>query len=41
MKTEQTIFRNGIESIFAELTTTNGIIVVGSNYKRSVDDIST
>ena len=36
IKPEQTI-RNGIESIFAELTTTNGIIVVGLIYKRSVD----
>ena len=29
IKPEQTFIRNGIESIFAELTTTNGIIVVG------------
>ena len=37
IKPEQTFIRNGIESIFAELTTTNGIIVVGISYKRSVD----
>ena len=37
IKPEQIFIRNGIESIFAELTTTNGIIVVGLNYKRSVD----
>ena len=29
--------RNGIDYIFGELTTTNGIIVVGLIYKRSVD----
>ena len=37
IKPEQTFIRNGIESIFAELTTTNGIIVVGLIYKRSID----
>ena len=37
IKPDQTFIRNGIESIFAELTTTNGIIVVGLIYKRSVD----
>ena len=37
IKPEKTFIRNGIESIFAELTTTNGIIVVGLMYKRSVD----
>ena len=39
IKPQQTFIRNGIESIFAELITTNGIIVVGLIYKRSVDDI--
>ena len=37
IKPELTFIRNGIESIFAELTTTNGIIVAGLIYKRSVD----
>ena len=37
IKPELTFIRNGIESIFAELTTTNGIIVDGLIYKRSVD----
>ena len=37
IKPEQTFIRNGIESLFAELTTTNGIIVVGLIYKRSLD----
>ena len=37
IKPEQTFIRNCIESIFAELPTTNGIIVVGLIYKRSVD----
>ena len=37
IKPELTFFRNGIESIFAELTTTNGIIVVSLIYMRSVD----
>ena len=37
IKSEQTFIRSGIESIFAELTTTNGIIVVGLIYKRCVD----
>ena len=37
IKPELTFIRNGIESIFAELTTTNGIIVVGLIYKRSID----
>ena len=36
IKPEQTFIRDGIESNFAELTT-NGIIVVGLIYKRSVD----
>ena len=34
---EQTFILNGIESIFAELSTNNGIIVVGISYKRIVD----
>ena len=34
---KQTFIRNGIGPIFAELTTTNGIIVVGLIYKRSID----
>ena len=37
IKPEQTFIHDGIESIFAKLTTTNGIIVVGLIYKRSVD----
>ena len=37
IKPEQTFIRNGIESIFVELTTTNSIIVVGLIYKHSVD----
>ena len=37
IKPELTFIRNGIESIFAELTTTNCIIVVGLIYKRSID----
>ena len=37
IKPEQTFIRNGIESIFAELTTTNGITVVGLIYMCSVD----
>ena len=37
IKPKQTFIRNGIESILAELTTTNYIIVVGLIYKRSVD----
>ena len=37
IKHEQTFIRNGIKSIFTELTTTNGIIVDGLIYKRSVD----
>ena len=37
IKPEQTFIRNGIESIFPELTTINGITVVGLIYKRSVD----
>ena len=37
IKPEQTFISNGIESIFAELTTSNGIIVVGLIYKRIVD----
>ena len=36
IKPEQTFIRNGIKSIFAELTTTNVIIVVGLIYKHSV-----
>ena len=34
IKQEQTFIRNAIESIFPELTTTNGIIAVGLIYKR-------
>ena len=37
IKKEQTFIRNGIESTFAELTTTNGIIMFDLIYKRSVD----
>ena len=37
IKPELTFIRNGIESIFAELTTTNGIVVVGLIHKRNVD----
>ena len=37
IKPELTFICNGIESIFADLTTTYGIIVVGLIYKRSVD----
>ena len=37
IKPEQTFIRNSVESICAELTTTNGIIVVGLIYKRSAD----
>ena len=37
IKPDQTFIRNGIVSIFAELTATNGIIVVCLIYKRSVD----
>ena len=37
IKPDQTFIRNAIESIFAELTATNGIIVVRLIYKRSVD----
>ena len=37
IKPEQTFILNCIELIFAELTTTNGIIVVGLIYKCSVD----
>ena len=37
IKPEQTFIQNGFESFFAELTTTNGIIVVGLISKRSFD----
>ena len=36
VKTDQTFLRNGIKSFFAE-STTDGIIVVGLIYKRSVE----
>ena len=36
VKPAQTIIRNGIETIFADLNTTSGIITVGLVYKRSV-----
>ena len=35
-KPAQTIIRNGIETIFADLNTPSGIITVGLVYKRSV-----
>ena len=37
VKPAQTIIRNGIETIFADLNTQSGIITVGLVYKRSVD----
>ena len=37
IKREQIFIRNGIESIFAELKTTNGIIVVSLIYNLGVD----
>ena len=37
VKPAQTIIRNGIETIFADLNTPSGIITVGLVYKRSVD----
>ena len=37
VKPVQTIIRNGIETIFADLNTPSGIITVGLVYKRSVD----
>ena len=37
VKPAQTIIRNGIETIFADLNTSSGIITVGLVYKRSVD----
>ena len=36
-KPEQTIIRNGIETIFADLNTPSGIITLGLVYKRSVE----
>ena len=37
VKPAQTIIRNGIETIFADLNTPSGIITVGLVYKRIVD----
>ena len=37
VKPAQTIIRNSIETIFADLNTPSGIITVGLVYKRSVD----
>ena len=37
VKPVQTIIRNGIETIFADLNTPSGTITVGLVYKRSVD----
>ena len=37
VKPEQTIIRNGIETIIADLNTPSGKITVGLVYKRSVD----
>ena len=37
IKPAQTFIRGGIETIFADLNTPNGIIAVGLVYKRSVD----
>ena len=37
IKPDETFLHNGIESIFAELTTTNGVIVVGLINKCCVD----
>ena len=37
VKLAQTIIRNGIETIFADLNTPSGLITVGLVYKRSVD----
>ena len=37
VKPEQTIIRNGIETMFADLNTPSGIITVGLVYKLSVD----
>ena len=37
VKPAQSIIRNSIETIFADLNTQSGIITVGLVYKRSVD----
>ena len=37
VKSEQTFIRNGIETIFADLTTPSDTITVGLVHKRSVD----